>query len=148
MHLKACTWTRDGSLTSEIISCLAGCPELTDITLNGGYSPHYEPIDLVQLLRPRKVSLIMPCVSVVRILPHWLRAIGQSLTSLSLICKACIFSVWMPLTVSFIHVIGRRLICYRQLPREYLTMSFATRASQFGWVSKSDERGCLVYYKT
>ena len=91
VHLKACTWTRDGSLTSEILTCLARCPELTDITLNGGYSPHYEPMDLVQLLRPRKISLIMPSISVVRILPHWLRAIGQSLTSLSLIFKACIF---------------------------------------------------------
>src|SRR6266566_2473016 len=89
VHLKACTWTRDGSLTSDILTCLARRPELTDITLNGGYSPYFEPMDLVQLYRPRKISLIMPSISVVRILPHWLRAIGQSLTSLSLICKAC-----------------------------------------------------------
>jgi hypothetical protein len=92
VHLRACTWTRDGSLTSEVLTSLARCPELTDITINGRYSPHYKPMDLVQLLRPRKISLIMPSiVIVVRILPHWLRAIGQSLTSLSLICKACIF---------------------------------------------------------
>ena len=91
VHLKACTWSRDGSLTSEILACLARCPELTDITLNGGHSHYYEPMDLVQLLRLRKISLIMPSISVIRILPHWLRAIGQSLTSLSLICKARIF---------------------------------------------------------
>jgi hypothetical protein len=91
VHLKAFTWTRDGSLTSEILTALARCPELTDITLNGDYSPYYEPTDLVQLHRPRKISLIMPSKFVVGILPHWLRAIGQSLTSLSLICKACIF---------------------------------------------------------
>jgi hypothetical protein len=48
-------------------------------------------MDLAQLLRPRKISLIMPSISVVGILPHWLRTIGQSLTSLSLIFKACIF---------------------------------------------------------
>lgn len=91
VHLKACTWIRDGSLTSEILTCLARCPELTDITLNGGCSPHYGPMDLVHLLRPRKISLIMPSIPVVTILPQWLQAIGQSLTSLSLICKACIF---------------------------------------------------------
>jgi hypothetical protein len=91
VHLKACIWSRDGSLTSHILTSLARCPELTDITLNGGSSPFYDPMDLVQLLRPRKISLIMPSISVVGILLHWLRAIGQSLTSLSLICKACIF---------------------------------------------------------
>ena len=91
VHLQACTWTRDGSLTSEILTCLAKCPELTDVAINGGYSPHYEPADLVQLFRLRKISLIMPCIFVVRILPHWLEAIERSLTSLSLICKARFF---------------------------------------------------------
>ena len=91
VHLKACTWTRDGALSSEILMCLARCQELTEITLNGGRSSYYEPMDLVQLFRLRKISLIMPSKFVISILPHWLRAIGQSLTSLSLICKACIF---------------------------------------------------------
>ncbi len=90
VHLKACAWARDGSLTSEILTCLARCPELIDITLNGGHSPQYEPMDLVQLLRPRKISLIMPSSPVLSILPHWLQAIGQPLTSLSLICEAWI----------------------------------------------------------
>ncbi|SRR6266852_3610307 len=110
VHLKACTWTRDGSMTSEILTYLARCPELTDITLNGGRSPQYEPMDLVQLLRPRKISLIMPSISVLRILPLWLRAIGQSLTSLSLICKACIFRLRAFNCVIFYRI--GRLICY------------------------------------
>ena len=91
VHLKTCTWTRDGSLTSEVLACLAKCPELTEITLNGGRSPQYEAMDLVQLLRLRKISMIMPSEPVLRIFPRWFRAIGQSLTGLSLICEAWIF---------------------------------------------------------
>lgn len=88
VHLKACTWTRDGSLTSEILRCLGRCPELTDIAINGGHSRHYEPMDLFQLHRLRKISLIMPSIPVLMILPHWFQTIGRSLTSLSLVCKA------------------------------------------------------------
>ena len=88
VHLKTCIWTRDGALTSEILSSLGKCPELTDVTFNGGNSSYYKPMDFVQLLRLRKISLIMPSASVLSILPRWLRAIGRSLTSLSLVCKA------------------------------------------------------------
>ncbi|KAF8470403.1 hypothetical protein DFH94DRAFT_208822 [Russula ochroleuca] len=87
VHLKACTWTRDGSLTSEILSCLGRCPELTDIAINGGHSRHYQPMELVQLHHLRKISLIMPSIPVLMILSHWLQTIGRSLTSLSLVCK-------------------------------------------------------------
>ncbi|KAN0116626.1 hypothetical protein V8E52_005770 [Russula decolorans] len=126
VHLKACIWTRDGSLTSEILTCLARCPDLTDITLNGGYSPHYESMDLVQLLHPRKISLIMPSMSVVRILPHWLRAIGQSLTSLSLICKACIFHD-LSVTDNFLENISQ---CLSQL--EHLNLAGCQRVTNEG----------------
>ncbi|KAH9993333.1 hypothetical protein BJV74DRAFT_374258 [Russula compacta] len=87
VRLKVCTWTRDGSLTSAILKSLGGCPELTDITVNGDHSWHYEPMDLVQLLGLCKISLIMPSMSVLGILPSWLQGTGQSLTSLTLVCK-------------------------------------------------------------
>jgi len=87
VQLKACTWTRYGSLTSNILTSLGKCPELTDITINGELSWDYEPMDLVQLLHISNISLIMPSVSVLRILPRWLPATGRSLTSLMLICK-------------------------------------------------------------
>lgn len=87
VRLKVCTWTRDGSLTSAVLKSLGGCPELTDITVNGDHSWHYEPMDLVQLLGLRKISLIMPSMSVLGILPIWLQGTGQSLISLTLVCK-------------------------------------------------------------
>jgi len=93
VRLKACTWTRDGSVTSDILRSLAKCPELTDITINGAHSWNYQPVDLVQLLRLNKISLIMPSASVLKILPRWVQATGQSLTSLTLFCKACLYSM-------------------------------------------------------
>ncbi|KAH9968190.1 hypothetical protein BC827DRAFT_1170911 [Russula dissimulans] len=87
VRLKVCTWTRDGSVTSDMLRSLAKCPELTDITINGAYSRDYQPVDLVQLLRLNKISLIMPSASVLEILPRWVQATGQSLTSLTLVCK-------------------------------------------------------------
>lgn len=93
VHLNAYTWTRDRTMTSENLLCLGMCTELTDITFNGGYSRLYEPMDLVQLRRLRKISLIMPSLGVLSILPHWLQAIGRSLTSLSLVCKASLCSL-------------------------------------------------------
>lgn len=90
VQLKVCIWTRAGSLTSDILKSLGRCPELTDITINGEPSSNYTPMDVVQLLRLRKISLIMPSMSVLEILPRWLQAMGRSLTSLALICKACL----------------------------------------------------------
>lgn len=90
VQLRVCAWTRDGSLTSAILQSLARCPELSDLTINGESASHYHPIDLVQL-RLRKISLIMPSTPVLKILPGWIQATGPSLTSLALICKACLF---------------------------------------------------------
>lgn len=89
VQLKSCTWTRDGSLTSAILKSLGKCTELSDIVINGRHSGHYDPRDLIQLLHLRNISLIMPTIPVLEILPCWLQATGQSLTSLTLICKVC-----------------------------------------------------------
>jgi len=91
VHLKGCTWTRDGALTSDILKSLGRCPELTDVTINGQYSLQYEPMDLIQLLHLSKISLIMPSTSVLEILPRWFQATGRSLTDLALICKEDIY---------------------------------------------------------
>ena len=111
VHLNAYTWTRDRTMTSEILLCLGMCTELTDITFNGGYSRLYDPMDLVQLRRLRKISLIMPSLGVLSILPHWLQGIGRSLTSLSLVCKAslCSLHAFEASTVLFTHRIGRQI---------------------------------------
>ena len=105
VHLKACIWTRDGFLTPEILSSFGKCSELTDITFSGGgfTRSYYSPVDFVQLLRLRKISLIKPSAFILWMVPSWLRAIGRSLTSLSLVCQAslcplhasgCVIYLW------------------------------------------------------
>jgi hypothetical protein len=142
VHLRGCTWTREGSLTSDILKSLGRCPELSDVTINGQYSWQYEPMDLVQILRLGKISLIMPSISVLDILPRWLQVTGQSLTNLALICKARL-SLCIPWNVLFIHRPGRHTR-HRQPLGVHITMSFTARTSPSGWVPKSDERGRLV----
>ena len=88
VQLRCCKWTRDGSLTSRTLKSLGTCPGLTDISINGNHYDFYEPGDLLQLLRLRKISLIGPSVAVLEMLPTWLQATGKSLTSLALIFGA------------------------------------------------------------
>ncbi|KAI9509537.1 hypothetical protein F5148DRAFT_996446 [Russula earlei] len=93
VQLQVCAWTRYGSLTSDILKSLGKCHKLTDITINGEHSWNYEPVDLLQLFRLSKISLIMPSTPVLDILPRWLQAIRGPLTSLTLVCKACLYSM-------------------------------------------------------
>jgi hypothetical protein len=88
VQLRCCKWTRDGSLTSRTLKSLGTRPGLTDISINGKHDDFYEPGDLLQLLRLRKISLIEPSISIFEILPIWFQATGKSLTSLSLTCEA------------------------------------------------------------
>jgi hypothetical protein len=87
VQLRCCKWTRDGSLTSRTLKSLGTRPGLTDISINGKHDDFYEPGDLLQLLRLRKISLIEPSISIFEILPIWFQATGKSLTSLSLTCE-------------------------------------------------------------
>jgi hypothetical protein len=103
VQLRCCKWTRDGSLTSCALKSLGACPGLTDISINGNNSGFYEPGDLLQLLRLRKISLIGPSMPVLEILPIWLQVTGKSLTSLALIFGA---------RKSSMHVLNALLIHY------------------------------------
>ncbi|KAI0062515.1 hypothetical protein BV25DRAFT_1803980 [Artomyces pyxidatus] len=87
-HLRTCTWTRDGSLTSYIIEPLQKCTELSELEINGNHSGHYDPASLTKFTSLNKISLIMPSGSVLETLPRWIEATGHSLRTLTLICKA------------------------------------------------------------
>ncbi|VDB86402.1 unnamed protein product [Peniophora sp. CBMAI 1063] len=86
-HLRAVTWTRDGSLTSEIIQTLAQCTELRSISFNGNSASHYNPRELLKLTRLESISVVMPSAGVTNLFHHWMRATGRTLRSLTLICK-------------------------------------------------------------
>ncbi|KAG6380226.1 hypothetical protein JVT61DRAFT_8318 [Boletus reticuloceps] len=50
VHLRSCTWTRDGSLHSCVLESLSSCPQLRELEINGNdseYSPDYSLNSLV-----------------------------------------------------------------------------------------------------
>ncbi|PPR07496.1 hypothetical protein CVT26_013465 [Gymnopilus dilepis] len=86
--LRACTWTRDGSLNSEILEALIQCPDLRELELNGHNDGHYDPRLLLHFRHLSRISIIMPSPAVVSKLEPWLSSTGNTLRSLTLICKA------------------------------------------------------------
>lgn len=86
VNLRSCTWTRDGSLHSAVLESLSGCPHLHELEINGNDSG-YDPILLTQFSRLSKLSLIMPSAHVLDIFPAWISITGETLRSLTIICK-------------------------------------------------------------
>ncbi|KAF5371581.1 hypothetical protein D9758_003430 [Tetrapyrgos nigripes] len=87
-HLRSCTWTRDGSLNSEILQGLKEhSKELEELEINGHNEGNYGANVLLGFEGLRKVGLIMPGAEVVRNLSPWFGQIGSSLRHLTLICK-------------------------------------------------------------
>ncbi|KAF8452580.1 hypothetical protein L210DRAFT_3383440 [Boletus edulis BED1] len=87
VHLRSCTWTRDGSLHSCVLESLSSCPQLRELEINGNDS-EYNPDLLAQFSRLSKISLIMPSAHVLDVFPAWISITGETLRSLTLICKA------------------------------------------------------------
>lgn len=86
IKLRSCTWTRDGSLQSTVLESLAGCSQLQELEINGNDSG-YDPVLLTQFSHLSKISLIMPSVYVLDVLPTWFPITGETLRSLTIICK-------------------------------------------------------------
>lgn len=84
--LYACTWTRDQTITSEILDALKQCPSLRELEING-HSTTYPPNSLLDFHSLTKISLIMPSADVIAVLPAWLANNSQNLTTLQIICK-------------------------------------------------------------
>ena len=90
VNLRACTWTRDGSLTTDILCALQACPDLQELEINGHHEGHYEPALLANFRQLRRISLIMPSGPVIDTLPCWTANCASTLRHLSLICKVFI----------------------------------------------------------
>lgn len=86
--LRACAWTRDGSLSSEILLELNSLQELQDLEINGNSGGNYDPVYLSHFTRLTKISIIMPRIPVLSQLTDWLPLTAQSLKSFTLICRS------------------------------------------------------------
>lgn len=89
VNLRSCTWTRDGSLSNDIISSLQDAPHLTELEINGHSGRWlFNAALLPGFKHLRKISLIMPDAHVLGVLPHWARETAGTLQHLTLICKS------------------------------------------------------------
>ncbi|KAF8152989.1 hypothetical protein B0H34DRAFT_87411 [Crassisporium funariophilum] len=88
VNLRSCTWTRDGSLNSEILLALQRCSNLRELEVNGHNDGNYDPRLLLGFTELNRISLIMPSLPVVSQLRPWLSITGHTLRALTLICKA------------------------------------------------------------
>ncbi|KAJ7196070.1 hypothetical protein GGX14DRAFT_474011 [Mycena pura] len=85
--LQSCTWTRDGSLSSEVLAVLQTLDTLVELEINGHSDGQYDATLLSHFSHLRRISLIMPSAEVVRRLSPWMATTGATLSSLTLICK-------------------------------------------------------------
>jgi len=107
-NLRSCTWTRDGSLTSDILlailnpsqsptwgsslsSSLTPGHQLRELEINGHHSNLYDPKLLLNFKWLERICIIMPTVEVVQILEEWVKVVSESLKSLDVICKVFLF---------------------------------------------------------
>lgn len=89
-NLRSCKWTRDGSMSSEVLQILLRCAGLEELEING----HHDSDVLKRFESLRKISLIMPTPSVIGALPRWIRGLQNDLRSLTIICKVALFIVF------------------------------------------------------
>ncbi|KAH9931561.1 uncharacterized protein B0H18DRAFT_989967 [Fomitopsis serialis] len=87
VNLRSCTWTRDGSLTTEILEALLPCAHLEELEINGNHENYYDPWLLRKFTHLRRISLIMPRHAVTDVLPTWTSATGGVLRHLTILCK-------------------------------------------------------------
>ena len=89
MNLGAVTWTRDGSLTDEIISILA-TKRIRHLEFNAHAGSYYHPESLMRFSFLTTLILLMPDRKTIDILPQWIRATGESVRSITFLCKVYI----------------------------------------------------------
>lgn len=87
INLRSCHWTRQGSLTNEIIQALQTCQVLTELEINGSLDWDVNAAALLKFDSLRRISLIMPTAAVVDLLNPWFERTGEHPRSLTMICK-------------------------------------------------------------
>ncbi|KAI0088861.1 hypothetical protein BDY19DRAFT_946407 [Irpex rosettiformis] len=88
INLQAFCWTRDGSLSNSILEALCSLPHLRDLEINGHSDGYYDHRTLLQFTRLRKVTLILPGIKIVNLLPTWAARVSQNLRQLTLVCQS------------------------------------------------------------
>ena len=135
VNLRSCTWTRDGSLTTDILDSLKACPDLQELEINGHHDGHYDPSVLADFKRLRRISLIMPSSPVIDILPYWTSNCTNSLRHLSLICKVTIY-IWRFSPRALKSRETELVPCDRHSPRANRSFDDAFGALIYCWLSK------------
>ncbi|KAF8607315.1 hypothetical protein BDV93DRAFT_468045 [Ceratobasidium sp. AG-I] len=89
-NLRSCTWTRDGSLTTQIIRRLGNLKNLKELEINGrpGSWGEWVSQDLFLFSGLQSLTLIMPARAVANIVPSWVAQNAETLESLVIICKS------------------------------------------------------------
>ncbi len=87
INLRSCAWTRDGTITSQILETLSSSSTIHELEINGHSDRKYDPQLLLRFKNLVKISIIMPSRGVVNHLEDWVVLNQRSLRSLSLICK-------------------------------------------------------------
>lgn len=90
INLRSFAWTRDGTITSQILETLSSCSIIHELEINGHSDRRYDPQLLLRFKNLVKVSIIMPSSGMVNRLEDWVVLNQRSLRSLSLICKVWI----------------------------------------------------------
>jgi hypothetical protein len=89
VNLVSCWWTRDGTLTDDIIRVLqtSPVPSLRELAINGRSGLFYNGGNLVYFRNLVKLVLIMPDGKMVQHLPYWCELLGTTLKELTITCK-------------------------------------------------------------
>jgi len=87
VNLRACTWTRDGSLNSDILQALQASSSLQELEINGHDDGNYDPDLLKGFTGLTRISLIMPSAAVINRLGPWIKLARNTLQTLTLVCK-------------------------------------------------------------
>lgn len=86
--LRSCVWTRDGSLSSDILEALTVIPSLRSLEFNGHSQGQYDPKLLEHFQSLEKIVMIMPSSPVIQ---HFRGLVGgkagEKMNSLTIICK-------------------------------------------------------------
>ncbi|KAI0684903.1 hypothetical protein BC835DRAFT_588106 [Cytidiella melzeri] len=123
VNLRAFLWTRDGSLSTQILEVLHTLPHLTALEINGHSERYYDPNVLLQFTRLQNITLILPGSRIMDILPAWAAKTASTLRHLTLIWQSTTLltdQVMEELAVhltglEFIHLVGCPRVTHRGL---------------------------------
>jgi hypothetical protein len=94
VNLRSCAWTRFGTLNGAIIKALQSCP-ITEFEFNADPGRNYVPTQLLVFDKLESLKLVLPGRPMDDILVDWVKVIGNTLRSLSIICGSSVVSFFL-----------------------------------------------------